>query len=180
MGTPKDPDKVRLVIGVLATDEATALLPLPTLVERFGPVDLEMQPVPFAHTNYYKDELGEHPVKAFWAFENLMDRSELPQIKLWTNHIEAEYNRKVNLDPGYMTLGQFFLATTKNQRHRVYVGSGIFMEVTLYFEGGKFHPFEWTYPDYQSPAYLAWLNKARERLAYQMTTGRPYRLRKNF
>ncbi|MDR0517560.1 MAG: DUF4416 family protein [Fibromonadaceae bacterium] len=177
MGIPKTPIPVRLIIGILAANADFAREARQKLVERFGTVDLEMQAVPFAHTNYYKDELGESPLRLFLSFEDRIERESIAAIKLETNEMEKTWNRAVNLDPGYMTLGQFFLATTKDQRHRVYLGQGIFAEVTLYFENGHFHPFDWTYPDYQSEAYIKFLEKARERLAYHITTGHPYRLR---
>jgi hypothetical protein len=174
MGIPKTPLTVRLVIGILAANAEFAGEAKQKLAERFGAVDLEMQPVPFAHTNYYKDELGENPLRSFLSFENTIERENIVAIKLETNEMEKFWNRAVNLDPGYMTLGQFFLATTKDQRHRVYLGQGIFAEVTLYFENGHFHPFYWTYPDYTSNAYIKFLEKARERFAYHIATGHPY------
>jgi len=177
MGAPKHPLPVRLIVGVLAANEEFAGEAKQKLVERFGAVDLEMEPIPFAHTNYYKDELGEKPLRFFLSFEDKIERETIASIKLETNEMEKNWNRQVNLDPGYMTLGQFFLATTKDQRHRVYLGQGIFAEVTLYFENGHFHPFDWTYPDYRSETYIKFLEKARERLAYHMATGHPYSMR---
>ncbi|GHV15127.1 hypothetical protein AGMMS49938_12590 [Fibrobacterales bacterium] len=174
MGVLKNPLPVRLVVGMLAENLELAQEATKKLEERFGVVDLEMPPVPFAHTNYYKDELGENPFKSFVAFEERINRESIKDIKIETNEMEKIWNRRVNLDPGYMTLGQFFLATTKDQRHRVYLGGGIFAEVTLYFEDGHFHPFDWTYPDYRSESYIKFLEKARERLAYQIATGKPY------
>ena len=55
---------------------------------------------------------------------------------------------------------------------------GIFVEPTLYFQDGHFHAFDWTYRDYQSENYIKYLEEVRKRLAYQMTTGRAYRLRR--
>jgi hypothetical protein len=174
MGIPKKPQDVRLIVGILAANAEFAGEAKLKLTETFGAVDLEMQPVPFAHTNYYKDELGETPLRSFLSFENRIEREAIAAIKLQTNEMEKIWNRAINLDPGYMTLGQFFLATTKDQRHRIYLGQGIFAEVTLYFENGHFHPFNWTYPDYKSEAYIKFLEKAREKFAYQIATGHPY------
>ncbi|MCL2207209.1 MAG: DUF4416 family protein [Fibromonadales bacterium] len=177
MGSIKTPQPVRLIVGILSANEELAANAKLKLVERFGEADLEMQPVPFAHTNYYKDELGENPLRSFLSFENKIERETIAGIKLETNEMEKNWNRQVNLDPGYMTLGQFFLATTKDQRHRVYLGQGIFAEVTLYFENGHFHFFDWTYLDYKSEAYIIFLEKARERFAYHIATGHPYSMR---
>jgi hypothetical protein len=119
------------------------------------------------------------------SYEQLIPREDMVAIKRWTNEVESETalngKRRVNLDPGYMTLGQFFLATTKDQRHRVYVGDGIFVEPTLFFENGLFQPFPWTYRDYRSDEYLRYFQQARAKLAYQMHHGgRPYSARKAY
>lgn len=185
MGAIKEPAKVKIVVGILAKNSDAVNSVRDILKERFGEEDLNKEPFPFTFTNYYKDEIGETPVRAFFSYETLVDRTEIVDIKLWTNDVENEIAEKagtpglrpVNLDPGYMTLGQFFLATTKDQRQRVYMQRGIFVEPTLYFQDGHFHAFDWTYRDYQSEAYIQYLEQVRSRLAYQHSTGRPYRLR---
>ena len=157
------------------------------LEERFGPIETLLPPFPFLFTNYYKEEIGESPYRGFFSFEKLLSREEIVDIKLWTNALELQIaaenalstKRPINLDPGYMTLGQFFLASTKDQRQRVYIRDGIFIEPTLYFQNGHFHPFDWTYRDYQSPEYIQYLETVRQKLAYQHTTGRAYRHRKS-
>jgi len=53
------------------------------------------------------------------------------------------------------------LATTKNRDHRIYIGQGIFAEVTLHFRGKSFRAWEWTYPDYATPEYIAIFNEIR-------------------
>jgi hypothetical protein len=186
MGELRTPAKVKIIVGILAKDSQAVESVRATLCEKFGPEDLNLAPFPFTFTNYYVDEIGAAPVRAFFSYENLVDRETIVDIKLWTNDVEleiAERNgtpglRPVNLDPGYMTLGQFFLATTKDQRQRVYMQRGIFVEPTLYFQDGHFHAFDWTYRDYQSEKYIAYLEQVRARLAYQMSTGKPYRLRR--
>ena len=185
MGELRTPAKVKIIVGILARDSQAVESVRATLREKFGPEDLNLDPFPFTFTNYYIDEIGAAPVRAFFSYENLVDRETIVDIKLWTNDVEleiAERNgtpglRPVNLDPGYMTLGQFFLATTKDQRQRVYMQRGIFVEPTLYFQDGHFHAFDWTYRDYQSEKYIAYLEQVRARLAYQMSTGKPYRSR---
>lgn len=185
MGAIREPAKVKVIVGILAKDEAAVEAVRENLRNRFGEEDLNLPPFPFTFTNYYIDEIGAAPVRAFFSYETLIDRTEIVDIKLWTNDIELEIAEKagtpglrpVNLDPGYMTLGQFFLATTKDQRQRVYMQRGIFVEPTLYFQDGHFHAFDWTYRDYQSEAYVKYLEQVRARLAYQHSTGKPYRLR---
>lgn len=185
MGAIKEPAKVKIIVGILAKDAAAVENVRATLREKFGEEDFNLPPFPFTFTNYYKEEIGETPVRAFFSYEQLVDRTEIVDIKLWTNDVELQIAeaartpglRPVNLDPGYMTLGQFFLATTKDQRQRVYMQRGIFVEPTLYFQDGHFHHFDWTYRDYQSEPYIKYLEEVRKRLAYQHTTGKPYNKR---
>ena len=162
MGEIRTPAKVKIIVGILAKDAEAVNAVRGILKARFGEEDLNLEPFPFTFTNYYKEEIGVAPVRAFFSYEQLVDRETIVDIKLWTNDIELEIAEKngtpglrpVNLDPGYMTLGQFFLATTKDQRQRVYMQRGIFVEPTLYFQDGHFHAFDWTYRDYQSENYI--------------------------
>jgi hypothetical protein len=91
-------------------------------------------------------------------------------VKCLTNALEQQWTsdgrRQVNIDPGYIALGKFVLATTKDQSHRIDVGQGIFAEVTLRYRHGTFEPWEWTYPDYASAPHIALLNQLRR--AYQL------------
>src|SRR5205814_10084035 len=74
--------------------------------------------------------------------------------------------RPLNLDPGLLTLGKFLLATTKDQAHRVYLGQGIYAEVTLRFEAGEYVPWPWTYADYREPSLRAALKGFRDYLKH--------------
>ncbi len=76
--------------------------------------------------------------------------------------------RRVNLDPGFLSLGGFILATTKDRAHRIPLREGIYAELTLYYKGGGFLPLPWTYADWQSPPYLAVLMELRSRLKAEL------------
>lgn len=183
MGACKFPVKVKLVIGLLGADPEILIRARTLLRGRFGAEEEAMAPIPFTWTRYYSDELGEAPWRVFVSYEDLIDREALVDIKHFTNGLEQDLAengvRKVNLDPGYMTLGQLFLATTKDQRHRVYIRDGIFVEPTLYFQDGDFFPFDWTYRDYRSEEYRVYFLAARSKFAYQMHhQGIPFSRRK--
>jgi len=140
------------------------------LVEAFGPVVFSSLPYEFTQTKYYEATMGADLKKHFLVFQNLVSGDSLAKIKIQTNEMEqalagaAAYPepRPINLDPGFLTLGKFMLATTKDQGHRIYLRDGIFAEVTLRFEGGAFHPWPWTYADYRQPSVLAFMREARE------------------
>jgi hypothetical protein len=148
------------------------------LEERCGAVGLVSPPFVFDQTRYYEPSMGPDLRKQFLVFQNLVTPDSLPDWKLLTNRLERELAdagvhpepRPLNLDPGFLTLGKFMLATTKDQGHRIYLRDGIFAEVTLRFEAGSFHPWPWTYADYRSPDVIAFLNSARDFYRQQLRT----------
>jgi hypothetical protein len=172
MGTAKAAQPAKLVIGLLGIDSAALDQGLALVTRRFGVPDAVMEPIPFQHTRYYLDELGSNPLRTFASFVDLIPRTSLPDIKLLTQDLEqvlaSHGKRTVNLDPGYLTPGQLFLASTKDQRQRVYIRDGIYVEPTLYFREGAFYPFEWTYPDYRGGSYFNFLLRARSILLRQL------------
>ncbi|MBC7254702.1 MAG: DUF4416 family protein [Chloroflexi bacterium] len=166
MGTIKEPQPVKLVIPMIAGEEVLFDEAVQALVERFGPVDYRSATLPFTHTTYYEREFGPNLLRQFASFERLIDPGELARIKRLTNDLEiawadASGRRRINLDPGYLTQAKFVLATTKNQAHRIYIGEGIYAEVTLIYRHGAFEPLPWTYPDYRTPEYRAILATIR-------------------
>jgi hypothetical protein len=180
MGRRKLPPKAKLVIGLLL-QQPSQLEILKTLLEpEFGPIEDIGLPNPFTDTDYYAKELGPKPWRAFLGFTRLIDRHAIGPIKIRTNSLEeaaaipgsdGQLLRTFNLDPGCLTLGQFFLATTKDQKQRVYIGDGIYVEPTLYFQNKEWQPFPWTYPSYRSGDYFAFLTKARESLSLANRSG---------
>ncbi len=180
MGRRKFPPKAKLVIGLLLQQPSQLDWLRERLEPEFGPVEDIGLPNPFTDTDYYAKELGPKPWRAFLGFSRLIDRHEIGPIKIRTNAIEDESAvtgedgkllRTFNLDPGCLTLGQFFLATTKDQKQRVYIGDGIYVEPTLYYQEKAWQPFPWTYPSYRSGDYFAFLTKARESLALTYKQG---------
>jgi len=166
MGTIKEPQPVKLVIPMIAGEEALFDEAVHALGEHFGPVDYRSATLPFTHTTYYEREFGPNLLRQFASFERLIDPGELAHIKRLTNDLEIAWadaagRRRINLDPGYLTQAKFVLATTKNQAHRIYIGEGIYAEVTLIYRHGAFEPLPWTYPDYRTPEYRAILAAIR-------------------
>ncbi len=62
------------------------------------------------------------------------------------------------------------LATTKDHAHRIYLGRGIYAEVTLTFLKGAFEPMPWTYPDYRTEAYRRFFEQVRADLLARQRT----------
>ena len=124
----------------------------------------------FTQTDYYSSTMGSGLRKQFLAFERPIDPACLPQIKLETGQWEQEYSRlgrhveprPLNLDPGYLTAAKLVLASTKDHAHRLYLGQGIFGEVTLYFREGRWQHREWTYPDYRRQDFQDFFLRLRD------------------
>lgn len=135
-------------------------------VAQAGPIALAGEPFHFDHTQYYEAEMGAPLEKAFYAFQELIDPAQLAKFKLLSNEIEEEFStqskRKVNLDPGYIEAAKLVLATTKNYGHRIYLMTGIYGDVQLYWRNGQFQFNPWTYPDYQDERTLRFLTEVRD------------------
>ena len=178
MGAVRPAQPGKLFVGLLAGEEHLFDDAGQALQEEFGAVDLVSPVWPFAASDYYRDELGDSVLRRFLFFEELIDIERLPDIKNRTNRIERDLcdrlhrlhdRRPVNIDPGYMALSKLVLATTKDYSHRLYLGEGIFAEVTLRYHGGRWRPWPWTYADYAADTYVAFFADARDRLKRQLT-----------
>jgi len=169
MGEPSRSRPVNVICSVLAGRTDWLAAARERLEGAFGPVDLESEVWAFDHTDYYEAEMGPALLRQVYAFRDLAMPDELAGAKRTTNRLEAELSRAladapprpVNLDVGYVSMDKLVLATTKNHAHRIYVGEGIYAEVTLRWRGGAFVPWEWTYPDYASDVYRAFFARVR-------------------
>jgi hypothetical protein len=172
MGQIKEPKPVKLISSLFTADLELFEAARDRLSEAFGPADYESDLLPFDHTSYYAAEFGEGLRRKIVAFAGLIDPGRLAEIKRLTNDLEMgwakEGKRRINLDPGYVSLAKLVLATTKNHGHRIYLGQGIYAEVTLGYRKKTFRPWEWTYPDYASPPYIAIFNRIRELYLMQL------------
>jgi len=175
------PKPVKLIISMISSDEHLFNYYKEILIKRFGPVDLESNIQPFDFTNYYEKEFGEGLIQKLFSLESLIKIEKLPEIKKITNDIEnnlikkkditkdiSSSKRKINLDPGYISLDKFILASTKNGPSRIYLNNGIYAEITLRFINKSFVPCEYTYPNYKTEEYINFLNKVRQKYKLQL------------
>ncbi|MGE3408227.1 MAG: DUF4416 family protein [Pirellulales bacterium] len=139
-------------------------------VEAWGPLALVSDPFEFVETDYYQATMGPGIKKQFWAFERLADPGELPAWKAQSNIWEATYAklgqhqepRPLNLDPGYLTLAKLVLASTKDHAHRIYLGHGMYAEITLNFRHRRWQHHDLTFPDYRRADYQAFFTRCRD------------------
>ncbi|MGB9909490.1 MAG: DUF4416 family protein [Candidatus Hydrothermia bacterium] len=168
MGIPRKPDSVMLFTGIICKEEILSkiheiLSPLGEIEERSDILNFD------DFSKYYQEEMGEGLKRLWLTFKGLRTPENMHILKLVTNKIEESFTinnkRTINIDPGYISLANVILYSTKSYFHRIYVSDGIYAEVTLFFKKKEgFQPFPWTYPDYKTLEAVEFFNKARNRL----------------
>ncbi|HEY3306499.1 MAG TPA: DUF4416 family protein [Candidatus Binatia bacterium] len=176
MGTPQEPQPVKLFIALLAAHDDLIPPVESDLSALFGPIDSASAIFPWSVTDYYQSEMGRALRRRFISFERLISPEALAEIKHKTHKVEDSYRRaegtgrrrRVNIDPGYVDAGKVVLASTKGAGHRMYLQAGIYGETTLLFYEGSFHPFPYTYQDYLWPETIKFLADLRHRYLGQV------------
>jgi len=162
-------DPAKLVVGLLSQDRRLLVQAQSALVEAFGDVSVKSAEIPFSFTNYYEQEMGPGLIRQWVGFQGQVEPEQLYDFKLKAGKLEKRFRgpdnrRRVNLDPGLLSLYNLVLASTKSFAHRIYLRDGIYAELTLIFQAGKFQPLAWTYPDYQTPTCQEFLVRCRKEL----------------
>jgi len=167
---PFTPEK--LIIGILCSRRDFVPKLEERLTELFGPIDYRSDTIPFTFTSYYNREMGDEIERYFVSFEQLVSPDQLSSSKIPTNRLEEEFTegglRRVNLDPGMLSLGKLILASTKDNAQRVPLADGIYGEITLIFKRKAYTALPWTYRDYQSETYQKILLVIRGRYKQQL------------
>jgi len=170
----------KLIISMITSDKCLFDLYKEELIKKFGEVDIESNAQPFDFTDYYEEEFGKNLMQKLFSLSSLIGMDELAEIKIITNSIENNFKneniknnlthpkRKINLDPGYITLDKYILASTKNGPSRIYLNQGIYAEITLRFINKSFVTCEYTYPNYKTNEYIIFLNSVRQKYKVQL------------
>lgn len=165
MSRRSEPPPALLVVSVIYREAARFEEALPSLAAAWGPAARISEVFPFDGTGYYREEMGEPLYRRFYVGKRPVPRDALAQAKRSAEKIEREFSergrRTVNVDPGILTDENFVLATGKNYSHRVYLGGGVFADLTLTYLKGEYRPLPWTYPDYASEAIRGFLGEVR-------------------
>jgi len=160
------PESVKFICGFIYVEEKTYQQAKHILERKFGPIDYESQEINFNFTDYYQPEMGPGLKRRFISFKSLRLPEKFVSIKLFCVKLERKFaskgKRTVNIDPGYINEAKLVLTTTKDFSHRIYLGKGVFAEVTLSFKEGNFHHSLTTFPDYRTDLYKSIFNSIRK------------------
>ena len=172
MGEFRNPQLVTPIVAILAGSREYVDMAKPALEQLLGPVEFESPSYPFNKTEYYDASMGTGLMRLFFSFKRLADPGPLAEWKHSTNRIEQEIKqqiqapnkpvRPINLDVGYVSGAKLVLASTKDFSHRIYLRDGIFAEITMGFRGDHWVSHQFTFPDFKSGMYDAFLKKVRD------------------
>jgi hypothetical protein len=147
------------------------------LSQQLGPLEHHSARYDFgAFSDYYRAEMGGPLWKYFVTFQRLLPMDSLKQVKLFAEQTQEQFaamgadkmRRTVNLDPGYLTGWSVVLSTVKNHAHRLYLGEGVFAEVTLLFRKHEYETLPWTYRDYSYGPVVDFFHSVRSDYLQQL------------
>ncbi len=174
MGSFIQPFPVKPFCAIMAPGTSLLKAARDLVESNWGPCDLTGEIFEVEdYTDYYRERMPAGLLKQFLSFEALRDVETMNQgAKFWSNNMEDRHRsvdgqRRINLDPGYLTLDKLVLYTTKNFSHRLWLRDGLFAEITLSYgrQWGQYQPHDYTYPDYVTPQALDFFLAMRQRLA---------------
>ena len=151
-------DPVKLFAAVLYCEEEPLAQARAAMVKKFGEEDFVGEPIAFDHTAFYEKEMGSPLLRIFISYRRLVIPDELVTAKLESARIEEELagiggRRRVNIDPGILDYQKVVLASFKFQGQKIYLGSRVWADLTLYYRKGGWSVFEWTFPDFKAGLY---------------------------
>ncbi|MDR2354457.1 MAG: DUF4416 family protein [Deltaproteobacteria bacterium] len=170
MSHPVPPPRVKIFLAAYGADPAL----LDRAIQEFRSFkdgilkepDILSRDFPITETNYYAPEMGPHLLKRYLSYPCHLDPGDLVDLKLFSWELEEKYHkdlkRQVNLDPGYIFSGGLVLSTGKFSGHRLYLGRGVWGELTLLYCSGTFTALPWTYRDYLIPEVVEILKRMRK------------------
>ena len=168
---PQDPGLVKLFVAVIFSNKKCLARAFQYLEEKYGNMDYQSPQFDFSMTDYYQPEMGGPIYRIFVSFEALIRPDEIVHIKIETNEIEESLairkKRKVNLDPGYMDYDKVVLASAKYNGQKIYLDRGIWADLTLHYEKGRFDPYPWSFPDFKTGMYNDVFLEIRQRFKKQ-------------
>jgi hypothetical protein len=167
MSEPKAPHPAKLFVTVFLNDTSLFEEVAKSLSEKYGKIDILSQWAAFDNTSYYEKEMGRNLQRRVIIFKDLIRQSDIADIKHFAISIEKELSngddRNVNIDPGYLLMERFVLATCKNFAHKIYVGKGVYADLTLIYKDGRYNTLPWTFPNYKDEKMIDFISNVRKK-----------------
>ncbi len=152
----------KLVIGIMYSDKGLFEGVKKVLEEKFSRIE-DFVGYDFNFTKYYEEEMGPNLKKDILIFEQEIKEERLLEIKKYTCSLEDNYringNRRINIDPGYLTKEELILASNKKSNYKAELGENVYAHLTLKFENGNCVNTTRTYPDYRTEKVQSFLTK---------------------
>ncbi|MBN1570867.1 MAG: DUF4416 family protein [Acidobacteria bacterium] len=175
MAKPQAADPVKLIVAMLWALPDPMKIVMENLRSSWGEIDFSGADYPFDMTDYYESEMGGDLKRRLISFRRLVPPDSLISAKHSCNDIEerlrGEKGRHVNLDIGYLDHNKIVLASFKGAGQKIYLAEGVWADMVARYRGGRYCPFEWTFPDFRDGRYdkeliqirRIYLNQLRER-----------------
>jgi len=161
----KEPVPVAPIFAIFSSDVALIESAIEEIEKKWAPILKKSALFDFNQTKYYEKEMGANLKKIFVVLERFISPNFLINLKYWAYEFEFHHledrKRKINIDPGLLSSERLVLATGKNYVHRIYLGKGVWVDLTLIFKKGSFRTLPWTYPDYATDFSIDFWNNAR-------------------
>ena len=178
MAKPQSADPVKLFAAVLWAPLAPLQDATESLIHCWGNIDFTGADHPFDITDYYEPEMGRGLNRRIVSFLRLAAPDSLVGEKYKCNDIEDQFagprGRLLNLDIGYLDHNKIVLASFKGAGQKIYLKDGVWADMIARYRGGRYCPFEWTFPDFREGRYDSELLKIREIYLHQLKAGTGY------
>ena len=172
MPEERPPQPVKLIVAALCSNPGALERGLKGLRALRGDIDHQGPPRPFDLTTYYEEEMGPGLERSIFSFEQPTSPEELVDFKHDCVELERSLagssGRKANLDAGYLDHGKLVLASLKPAGQKIYLARGVYADLVARYGGGRYRPFEWTFPDFSAGLYDEELNEIRRRHLEQL------------
>ncbi len=172
MSEPRESQPCKLFVSVIFSSSVLLEQVQEEMEERIGLFEMHSRRFPFDKTEYYREEMGTGLKRIFFVFQGTFGREFLVEAKHACFELENLYSikgrRRVNLDPGIVTLENVVLATFKNYSHRIYIRKGVYGDLTFRYVAKQFTNLPWTYPDLREEGVASFFQEVRDRLTKEI------------
>jgi hypothetical protein len=169
-------DPVKLFVAVLWVSPEALKNAMEDMINAWGEIDFAGADHLFDMTDYYEPEMGKSLNRRLLSFLRLASPDCLVDAKYRCNEIEDHLagpaGRLVNLDIGYLDHNKIVLASFKGAGQKIYLKDGVWADLVARYRGGRYFPFEWTFPDFKDGRYDQELLKIRQAYLQQLRTPR--------